>query len=138
MNADTNECASCVGACCRAGTAISLSDDEKQFFEEGGAELIPTGIRTRAQVEEELRDILGDLMDMASAIVTDAPEHPEYLLLRDCPYLVQNELGGFVCSVYDDPRKPVVCDTFNAGGSRCGEMKQARQNQPLMPPARPS
>lgn len=142
--AEINEhCGSCVGACCRAGVILTLSDGEKQFMDGRGAQLADTGLNTRAQDVEQtmklLRDRLGDdLAEMyADSILSVSPEHPSYLLTEDCPNLVELEVGGVaVCSVWEDPDRPAVCDRFEAGNPRCNDARDAyRQNTATTPTA---
>ena len=97
----------CNGACCRAITELGLDKDEVAFLEEGGAILVPSNR-------------------------TEGFDKPTYLLLRDCPYLVQSPGSVALCSVYDDPRKPEICSTFTAGSEGCQTMREARfLSQPI-------
>lgn len=132
-----NPCGSCVGACCRAGTAMELDDDEHDFITEGGTQIIRSGRRTESEVLVELRERLGDLMGMVSGVISDGTIHPEYFFTTDCAYMVQNSLGQLVCSQYDHPRRPNVCSSFTPGTEICDRMLASRQNQPLMPPTAP-
>lgn len=120
-------CADCNSACCQRGTIMQLTDDERRFFEEGGANIVDTGTKTRAQEEAMLREQLGEkLFSGLYGIVSFAPENPLYLLLEDCPYLGEDVTGRSVCTVYDDPRKPEVCDDFEPGNTFCLEMRGDR------------
>ena len=120
-------CNNCNGACCRRGTILELSDAERDFLEVGGASIVNAGYKTKAEEEAELRKVLGDtIFDSLSGIVTTALDNPSYLLIEECPYLVETPAGKSVCSVYDDPRKPKVCGNFEPGNAACTQMREER------------
>ncbi|MEK9196635.1 MAG: hypothetical protein AAB914_04665 [Patescibacteria group bacterium] len=126
-------CGNCNGACCRKGTILELSDNERKFFEKGGANIVNAGCKTRSEVEAYLRDQLGDIIFNGLVRVhTDAPEYPSYLLLEDCPYLVvEKTTGKSICSAYNDPSKPAICSSFEPGSSACTQMRDVRFVNPV-------
>jgi len=120
-----SSCRKCNGACWQKGTILDLDDAERAFLLSNGAELVDTGVPTRSQEEERLREMLGDFASKISIVVL-APEHPSYLLLEDCPYL-SRQIGKLAfCTVYNDPDRPAVCDSFKPGTKKCLEMQSAR------------
>jgi len=119
-------CRSCNGACCQRGTILELSVYERDFLIEGGAKIEDTGLPTRAQEETKVKELLGALADTVFAILSDAPEHPRYMMLEDCPYLLPQEGAMSACAAYEDPRKPSICDRFEAGSPQCEVMRESR------------
>lgn len=95
-------------------------------MEDGGAQLVDSGLPTRTQEEAKLREVLGDLFDTVHTFISDATEHPRYLLLEDCPYLVRTTGSMAVCSVYDNPEKPAICSSFKADSPKCHEIRDLR------------
>lgn len=122
----TGLCGSCNGACCRKGTIMELTDEERDFLEKGGAELYEVSRPAKTAKQQELAERLAKFANVISEILILGPDNPEYVLLQDCPYLVEAPNGQSLCSVYDDPGKPSICSAFEPGNRACLTMREAR------------
>lgn len=110
-----NPCSGCTGACCRKGLTIVLTDSEKQFLVENGADL--------------------ELTNLASSKNDHGEVERRYFLYKDCPFLKASLGETAVCSTYQDPRKPGICNDFEAGSESCDRIKETRyQPRPTHPP----
>lgn len=98
MSSGEVACHNCTAACCRAGTVIMMSSTELPFMLEKGAKL---------HVSEN-----GRRFGLLAPFVLD----------EDCPWL--NAEG--LCEAYDNPERPQLCQTFEAGSDGCLDIRRAR------------
>jgi Fe-S-cluster containining protein len=107
-----SECATCVGACCRRGILVPFTDTEATFMQEHRADLWDPGL-------------------IGARSAGDGTPRTDYALQSDCPFLVQAAGGAALCGIYEDPRRPEACATFEAGGATCHRMREQPYRLPL-------
>ena len=93
-------CGDCIGACCRGGMILPLTDVEARHLADNGTKLI--------RVSTALGFFRGRFGKSSGS--------SEYLLDEDCTFYNQqtNE-----CEAFDSPERPRVCSDFPVGGEVC-------------------
>lgn len=99
-----NECSSCWGACCRAGTIVALTANEVETLTRHGAELAETSI-------------------LRPKPARDGASRAFYEMNSDCPFLVPTVGRAALCGTYDSPDRPEACGRFEAGSQNCHEIR---------------
>ncbi len=102
-------CGNCIGACCRQGLTLSLSQEEADFLEGSGTEMV---------------EYPGSL---AHKIAVRLGAHRLYTLQTDCGNLEINlDSGQALCAAYEDSRRPEICAKFEAGSAACRIIRVAK------------
>lgn len=142
----TNEhCGSCSGLCCRKEVWISLNPQEVATLAGGGTKLqgvllfLLPELQQYVQTQEDYiyahdslkQTITSDLerwltheglRSLANVVLNQEPGKRSYRMEIDCAFLDTSSEPP-LCSIYDDPSKPSICDTFVAGGNNCNKMR---------------
>ncbi len=100
-------CDDCVGACCKKGVTLPLTDVELQFMENSGAELdyYSTFDKKTSKLSKLASFISGKKQQENVSI---------YEFTEDCPFLEDNQ-----CQIYDSPDKPEICSNMKADSYSC-------------------
>lgn len=107
-------CANCIGACCTKGITMDLTAEEADFMREKGTHLTEIVPAHKAGPPWKRRQ-----------------ENAQFRLEADCGNLMRDaKTGQMVCAVYEDPRKPKICDDFSVGGYGCRTIRVARNVDP--------
>jgi Fe-S-cluster containining protein len=103
-------CATCVGACCLKGVEMDLTDQEVDFLQTSGTDVV----QVRAPVHKRFRKT----------------QPGKYMLMTDCGFLTENESGQKICSIHEDPNRPKICNDFPVGSYYCRELRDKNSVQP--------
>jgi len=105
IDQETNPCKTCGAVCCGPYVIIEFSKDERDFLRSAGTQMI-------------------SLDDFPAKTQIDG--NGFYHLTSKCGFVVDKE-GFKKCDAYDDPKRPVICGKFKAGGISCKELRYARE-----------
>ncbi|MGE5042012.1 MAG: YkgJ family cysteine cluster protein [Candidatus Levyibacteriota bacterium] len=118
-------CNSCVGACCRKGMLIELSQAEEIFLRQGGTRL--AGLYKAGERADWAAKNAGETspnirtQSLINNLSHLAPGNGLYLLLTDCGYLDKNTAK---CTEYRNRTAP--CRAFQSGSAECIKTRSYR------------
>lgn len=106
-------CNNCLAACCKGYPFLEmeLTKEEHQFMVNGGNELDARVTRIHSLPIKPA----AEASPPTSATIEQVGR---YSLIGACAYL-EDDGGWEYCSVYNDERRPAVCQNFEVGSATC-------------------
>lgn len=125
-------CQNCVGACCKAGTAIQLT--EREAYENKRKMSLERIVKARRYpqqivIQAEGFDESGKRIPVPTPM-TITRDHGLYSLMEDCGHLTPDNK----CEIYDSPQRPQACRNYEVGSTACLGARQAAGLIELAPP----
>jgi Fe-S-cluster containining protein len=119
-NTNTEEeisCQTCVAACCRAGSAILLSETEVSLHKRalGNPKPILRPKKYPQQLEQDIEGISDGKPTKVRTILDVPQNHGAYILLIDCTNIQPDQ--GYACANYDN--RPSACQVYGMGSEAC-------------------
>jgi len=116
-------CQNCVGACCRAGAALQMTEHEAYMNKREMA--LERVVKARKYTQTVIFDAEG-FDESGRRIPVKTPmviglDYGLYLLTEDCGHLTEDNR----CGIYDSPNRPRVCGEYEVGAAACLAARQA-------------
>lgn len=116
-------CENCVGACCRAGAGIQMTENE--VYDNRRKMNLERVVKARNYpqsflIEAEGFDESGKKVPVMTQMELPA-RHGLYLLKEDCGHLTDENQ----CGIYEDRARPKACGNYPVGSAACLGARQA-------------
>lgn len=123
-------CNNCVGACCRAGTAIELT--EREAYENRHQMTLSRLVEARRRQQQVIIQAEGFDADgrrvAVPTLMRISRDHGLYALTEDCGHLTDDNR----CGIYEN--RPQACRNYEVGSAACLGARQAAGLTESAPP----